>query len=297
MPSDSDFSLDRPAQARAFDRAAAGYDASFEPLQRMNAELLERLKYFSLNPQSILDLGAGTCSTTSQLRQRYPRAQVLALDSSLAMLQHAQRSWWRTARYHRVVAEAAQLPLRDHSVDLVYSNLLLPFCDRPHLVFRELARVLREGGLFVFSSLGPDTLMELRQAWRSVDDHEHVSQFLNLPQLGDALMQSGLIEPVMDTEHHTLSYPDAHALMRDLKRLGAQNAVTARFRGITGRTRLQRMAGAYETARLSTGLPATFEVIFGAAFAAGSAAAGGHQPGLGSGEAVFPLSSLQKRSR
>jgi len=283
--------------ARAFDRAAASYDSSFAPLQRLNAELLERLKFFSLDPQCILDLGAGTCSTTAQLRQRWPRAQVLAIDLSLPMLQRAQHSWWRTARYQRVAAEAAQLPLRNHSVDLAYSNLLLPFCDRPHLLFRELARVLKEGGLFVFSTLGPDTLKELRQAWHSVDDDPHVSQFLNLPQLGDALMQSGLVEPVMDTEHHSISYPDVHALMHDLKQLGAQNAITARFRAVTGRTRLQKMVSAYETARLPAGLPATFEVIFGAAFAAASAAAGGHEPGLGSGEVAVPISSLKKRSR
>jgi len=302
MARDSEFSLDRRALARAFDRAAGSYDSSFAPLQRMNDELLERLKYFSLDPQCILDLGAGPCSTTAQLRQRYPRAQVLAIDLSLAMLRRAQRSWWRPVRYQRIAAQAVQLPLRAQGVDLVYSNLLLPFCDRPRQLFLELARVLKDGGLFVFSSLGPDTLKELRQAWRSVDEYEHVSQFLDLPQLGAALMESGLIEPVMDIEHHSLSYPDTRALMHDLKRLGTQNAVGARFGGLTGRGRLDRMMRCYEGARLSTGLPATFEVIFGAAFAAGAGAgaAGGDEPsetGLPKGEIAFPVSALRKRTR
>lgn len=298
MPGESDFSLDQRALLRAFDRAAGKYDPSYAPLQRLNAELLERLNYFSLDPQNILDLGAGACGATPQLRQRYPRAQVIAMDVSLPMLRLAQRSWWRSARYQRIAAAAARLPLRDHCIDLVYSNQLLPFCDRPQGVFREVARVLKDGGLFVFSGLGPDTLSELRQAWHSVDDNAHVFAFPDLPQLGEALMQSGLVEPVMDTEHHTLSYPDARALMHDLKRLGAQNAIAGRFRGMTGRERLQRMMRGYEAARQPAGLPATFEVIFGAAFASSSAASH-HEPAQagGAAEVAIPVASLRKRSR
>jgi malonyl-CoA O-methyltransferase len=294
MSSDNEYSLDHRALRRAFDRAAADCDASFVPLQRMNAELLERLKYFSLDPQFILDLGAGTCGASLALRESFPRAQIVALDFSLPMLQGARHSWWPRGRFHRVMADAVRLPLVDHSVDLVYSNLLLPFCDRPHLVFRELARVLKEGGLLVFSSMGPDTLTELREAWRCVDDGAHVSQFLNLPQMGDALMHSGLTEPVMDTEHHSLEFQDVGALMQALKRLGAQNATSARSRGLTGRGRMRAMIDAYESARTPAGLPATFEVIFGAAFAAGRAELG--PAATEPGEVAIPLSALKKRS-
>jgi malonyl-CoA O-methyltransferase len=296
---EGEFSLDRKALARAFDRAATHKVVNrplHEALQHAAAELLERLRYFDLDPRCLLDLGAGRCRASLLLQQRYPRAQIIALDRSLAMLGSAPQAWWPRRRPRRIAAEAQHLPLRDHSVDLIYSNLLLPFCDRPAQVFRESARVLKEGGLFIFSSLGPDTLQELRLAWEGVDQGAHVSSFLNLPALGDALMQSGLTEPVMDTEQHRLHYPDLPALMRDLKHCGAQNALSTRPRGLTGRGQLRKLLAAYEPTRTPAGLPATFEVIFGAAFAAGKTASEG-AAAPERGEVAIPLSSLRKRIR
>jgi malonyl-CoA O-methyltransferase len=107
-------------------------------------------------------------------------------------------------------------------------------------------------------------------------------------------MYSGLVEPVMDTEQHLLHYPDVHALMRELKRAGAQNAVNSRARGLTGRGRLRRMRDAYEENRTAAGLPATFEVIFGAAFAGVRGQADQLHSG---GEVAIPLSSLKKHVR
>jgi malonyl-CoA O-methyltransferase len=156
--------------------------------------------------------------------------------------------------------------------------------------------VLKPGGVFVFSSFGPDTLKELRQAWGSVDLGVHVSQFPDMPQLGEALMHAGLSEPVMDVEQHCLPYPDAYALMRELKRIGARNAASARSRGLTGRARLQRMVAAYESQRTAAGLPATFEVIFGAAF--GAAAKHGGRGDLQSpGEYAVPLAAVGRSRR
>jgi malonyl-CoA O-methyltransferase len=296
---EGEFSLDRKALVRAFDRAAAhdaGDDPLLQGLERVGAELLDRLQYFALDPSFILDLGAGRCRATLTLQQVYPRAQVIALDLSLAMLRSAPRPWWPRRRPKCVAGEAERLPLRDHSVDLVYSNLLLPFCDQPHLVFREAARVLKQGGVFIFSSLGPDTLQELRLAWDSVDQAPHVNLFLNLPQLGDALMQSGLVEPVMDTEQHCLGYPNVQALMRDLKRLGAHNVASTRVRTLTSRRRLQEMVSSYESARAPAGISATFEIIFGAAFASGPPQREGFAT-TGLDEVAIPVSSLRKHVR
>ena len=203
-----DFSLDRRALARSFDRAAAGYDAAAQLQQQVRAELLERLQYFALEPHVILDLGAGTCQASVALSRRFAHARVIALDIAPGMLRASPRPGWPRRRFERVCADAYALPLASRSVDLVYSNLMLQWCDRPDLVFRELARVLKPGGVFVFSSFGPDTLKELRLAWESVDHGVHVSQFPDMPQLGEALMHAGLIEPVMDVEPHRLQYPE-----------------------------------------------------------------------------------------
>jgi len=290
-PGQINFTLDRRALARSFDRAGAGYDAAAQLQQQVRAELLERLRYFALEPQCILDLGAGTCQGSVALRRRYAHARVIALDIAPGMLKASPRPGWPRRRFERVCADAYALPLASRSVELIYSNLMLQWCDRPDMVFRELARVLKPGGVFVFSSFGPDTLQELRLAWESVDHGVHVSQFPDMPQLGDALMRAGLIEPVMDVERHRLLYPDAYALMRELKRIGAGNAASERSRALTGRARLQRMVEAYELRRTASGLPATFEVIFGAAFGAASEASGRADSST-PGEYAVPLAAL-----
>jgi malonyl-CoA O-methyltransferase len=295
------FALDRRALARSFDRAAPGYDAAAQLQQRVRAELLERLRFFTLAPQTILDLGAGTCRGSLALHRSYPRARVIALDIAPGMLKASPRPGWPRRRFERVCADAYALPLAARSVDLVYSNLMLQWCDRPGLVFRELARVLKPGAVLMFSSFGPDTLKELRLAWASVDDGTHVSQFPDLPQLGDALMHAGLAEPVMDVEPQLLLYPDVHALMRELKRIGARNAASQRSRALTGRGRLQRMIAAYETRRTAAGLPATFEVIFGAAFGGAAsdpeAAVDGHGDASSADGYAVPLAALRRSRR
>jgi len=212
------------------------------------------------------------------------------------MLRAAPRRWWPRARFHRVAADAHALAFGTHSIDLVYSNLMLPFCDQPGAVFQELARVLKPGGLFLFSTFGPDTLRELRTAWRHADDRIHVSQFLDVPQLGDALMQSGLIEPVIDVEQHQLYYPDAHLLMRELKRMGGQNCADTRSHSLTGKARLQKMVSAYEQVRTGAGLPATFEVVIGAAFAAASSRQEAPAP-RSRGEVAIAVNSVRKARR
>lgn len=294
------FALDRHALARSFDRAGTGYDAAAQLQQRVGAELLERLQFFALQPHTILDLGAGTCRGALELRRRFARARIIALDLAPGMLKAAPRARWPRRRFERVCADAYALPLATRSVDLVYSNLMLQWCDRPGLVFRELARVLKPGAVLVFSSFGPDTLKELRRAWESVDDAIHVSQFPDMPQLGDALMQAGLAEPVIDAEPQRLMYPDVHALMRELKRIGARNAASLRPRALTGRGRMQRMITAYETHRTTAGLPATFEVIYGAAFGAdalrAASAMEGHGDPAAEGYSV-PLAALRRSRR
>jgi malonyl-CoA O-methyltransferase len=305
---DSGFQLDRRALARAFDRAASAYDAAAVIQRRTRDGLLERLAFFALEPAAVLDLGAGTGQAAKVLQRRFPRAAVLALDLAPAMLRAgglaARRPWsrwrgWRSSRLTGICADAAALPIADHSIDLIFSNLMLQWCDRPEQVYRELVRVLKPRGLFLFSTFGPETLRELRTAWSAADDGRHISDFPDLPQLAEGLMHAGLNEPVLDVESHQLLYPDARALMRELKHIGASNAARDRPRGLTGRARLERMLAAYERLRRPGGLPATYEIFFGAAYRSGlGTGAVAHAPGaLGSVEQAVPLSSIRRRER
>lgn len=252
----------------AFEQASGGYDR-FTQLQRdIGAELLERLALFRLQPRRILDVGCGTGWLTRQLMDQYPKAQVYALDLSTGMLnQAAQHNRWRR-KMGRICGDAESLPLRNHQFDLVFSNLALQWCARLGEVFSEFQRVLNPGGLLMFSSFGPLTLNELRQAWAYVDDLVHVNQFVDMHDVGDSLMQAGLVDSVVDVERMRMYYDNVYGLMRDLKGMGAHNVNQGRASGLTTPSKLKQMLSAYERYRDTQGLPASFEAVFGHALAA-----------------------------
>ncbi|MHB1527931.1 MAG: malonyl-ACP O-methyltransferase BioC [Acidiferrobacteraceae bacterium] len=257
--------LDKRQIRTAFERAASGYDHA-APLQRMVGDrLLERLDVLAIAPQRVLDAGAGTGYCLPLLRRRYSTT-VIALDLALAMLHQARRrDRWRS-RSPCVCADAEQLPLAQASVGLVLSNLTLQWCDA-EAAFREFARVLAPEGLLLFSSFGPDTLKEVRAAWAGVDDEAHVHDFVDMHDLGDGLVRSGFSEPVLDVDRITLRYSEASDILSDLKGLGAHNARTGRFSGLTGKDRFRRFEERLSAGRGEDGrIPVTFEVVYGQAW-------------------------------
>ncbi len=284
--------LDTRRVRAAFERASVGYDRSAALQTRVRAELIARLALFKLAPQVALDLGTGTGAGAQVLARAYRRALVLALDNAEGMLRAARRRSGFFRRFTRVRADAAALPLASARVDLVFSNLMLQWCNDLSGPLAEVRRVLTPGGLFAFSTFGPDTLQELRAAWAAVDADSHVNRFLDMHDVGDALTRAGFAEPVLDVERIVLSYPDTTALMRDLKAIGAHNATSARPRGLTGRTRMQNMRAAYEQFRRDEHLPASFEVIYACAWG------GDAQRTLASvsaGEARIPADAIRRR--
>jgi malonyl-CoA O-methyltransferase len=286
------FTIERREVRRAFGRAASDYDAAAELQQRVRGELLERLDLVRIEPAAVLDLGTGTGHAALGLKRRYPKAQVVALDLAESMLHEAGRRQTLLRRFRRVCADAACLPFRSGSFDIVFSNLMLQWCNEPDRVFAECRRVLRPGGLLSFATFGPDTLIELRRAWAAVDDHVHVSRFIDMHDLGDALVRAGLAEPVMDVERHVLEYVEVRELMRELKAIGAHNASVGRSRGLTGKGALARMIAAYETFRRDGRLPATYEVVFGHAWAPVTEPRSRRAP---TGETRVPISQLGGR--
>jgi malonyl-CoA O-methyltransferase len=262
------FALDRRQMRRAFERASQSYDRAAVLQTEVRRRLLSRLEYLKLEPEVIVDAGCGTGHAARELKKRFPHARVIALDIATGMLREAGRNqgWWR--RFERVCADAERMPLADASVDLIFSNLMLQWCDEPDAVFREFRRVLRPRGLLTFSTFGPDTLMELRAAWATVDGRTHVSRFIDMHDIGDALVRARLAEPVLDVERFTLTYDTALALMRDLKAIGAQNATAGRPAGLTGRAAFAAATAGYERFRIAGRLPATYEVVLGQAWGA-----------------------------
>jgi malonyl-CoA O-methyltransferase len=291
----SAFHLDRPEVRASFDRASATYEAAAVLQARVADELLTRLEPFNFKPEVVVDLGAGTGRITGELKRNYRRALVIALDLAPRMLQEARRHQQFFRRFERVCGDAMRLPLADASADVIFSSLMLQWCDPPDEVFAEIRRVLKPGGFFAFTTFGPDTLRELRTAWEEADgamnEYNHVNHFLDMHDIGDALVRAGLSEPVLDVDRMQLTYPDALALMRDLKAIGAHNVTAGRPRGLLGRARLQRMQDAYEAFRKDGKLPATYEVVYGAAWGA----AGRPASVMVSGEARIAPGSIRRR--
>ena len=268
------YSLERQAVRRAFDRAALSYDSGAGLQREVASRMAERLQYVKLAPARVLDLGCGTGADLALLAQAYPEARRIGCDWSTAMLRRARDRVPRLKRLlpllglgmpQLVCAEASALPLRSGSIGFVWSNQMLHWLDDPGPALREILRVLDVGGLFMFSTLGPDTLKELRQAFAR-DPGPHVHNFDDMHDVGDLLVACGFADPVMDMETITLTYPDVNALVQDLRRTGATNRTVQRRRGLTGSVLWQGARDAYETFRRDGRLPATFEVIYGHAW-------------------------------
>ena len=272
--------LDRAEVRRAFDHAAASYDAHAVLQREVCDRLLERLGFTSLQPARVLDVGTGTGYGLAHLHERYEQAALCALDISPAMLAAsrarlpqpgwAQRALQRlnpsTRQTHLVCADMERLPLAPNSMNLVWSSLALQWAQDLEATLRGFHRVLAPGGLLMFATFGPDTLKELRAAFASVDDAPHVNRFIDLHDIGDMLIHAGFASPVMEMDMLTLTYTDLKALMRDLKGIGAHNAAAMRKRGLLGKSSWQRLEQAYEANRREGRLPATFEVIYGHAW-------------------------------
>lgn len=262
---------DRPAASaprrrevrRRTDASVAGADDFLST--RTREELLARLDLTAIRPRRVLDVGAATGRASAELARRYRGCRVVSLDLSPARLAAARRSRGRFfARRDEVAGDAARLPFRDRVFDLVFANLLLPWFADPAPVLAETARVLRPEGLFTFASLGPDSFRELREAWRAVDEGEHVQGFPDMHDLGDALVRAGLRDPVLDVEHLTVTYTEPAALWRDLTAAGARNTLAGRSRGLATPARFRRLAEAWGRMRREDGrLPLTLELVYG----------------------------------
>ncbi len=286
------FALDRAQLRAAFDRAAGSYDAAAGLQREIADRLLERLEDIRLTPMQVLDVGCGTGYCSDRLARRYRGARIVGVDVAPAMLERArQRAWWHPSAWRRraVCGDAERLPFATASVDAIVSNLTLQWCQ-PAAAFAEFRRVLRPGGLLMFTSFGPDTLKELRAAWSSVDERPHVHSFLDLRDVGDLMLASGFADPVVDVERMTRLYPTVLDVLRNLKHIGAHNVAPARARGLTGKDRFAQFRRAYEAAAVDGAIPATYEVVFGHAWAPSADPARRREHG----DVIIPLSEIRR---
>ncbi len=283
--------IDEPSVRRAFDRAAANYDRAADLQKEVADELLDRLAGIRVTPERIVDLGCGTGYALDRLQRMYRRADVLGIDFAPAMAGRVGGGSRIRRRPAAICGDARRTPLPDQSVDIAFSNLTVQWIDDLRAFFTEVRRILRPEGVLMFSTFGPDTLAELRQAWASVDSGVHINTFLDMHDIGDAVLASGLSEPVMDVDRFQRTYTDVRALMQSIKAIGANNATRGRPRHLTGRERLRRLEAHYPDFDDAGNARATWEVAYGHAWGAETP-----RPGRATaGEFQIPLESIGHR--
>lgn len=269
--------LDRAAAKRWFDRASGTSGGADHLAREIERRMVSRLAYIKHAPPRILDVGAGAGAGVATLRRAYPHAEVVAVDAAFAQVARAQsgpslgrrlRALVGTSQERFVCADMTALPFAAASCAMIWSNLALAWSDDFAATLREWHRVLAVGGLLMFSSYGPDTLKELRAAFAAADSAPHVHPFVDMHDVGDALVASGFADPVIDMETLTVTYSAIDALFADLRANGERNALASRRRGLTGRRLWRRMREAYATHAIDARLPATFEIVYGHAWKA-----------------------------
>lgn len=259
--------LDRIAIRRRFARAAASYAEASRLEAEVGARMLERLDYVKLDPRRVLDAGCGPAREAAALADRYPQATLVLLDPALPMLGTARpagllsRLFARRERF-AICGELERMPVAASSIGLAWSNMALHWVAEPLAAIRELHRVLEPDALVMFSTLGPDSLKELRAAAGPARVHA----FVDMHDIGDMLVHAGFADPVMDMEHVTLTFESPRALVAELKAIGATNRTRGRPRALMGRTRWSRAMQRLQSLARDGRIPATFEVVYGHAW-------------------------------
>ena len=257
-----------------FNRIARNFDAADFVHATSRNGLLARLRPMVVEAQTVVDLGSATGSAARLLKKRFRHARVLSVDLSRDMLLQGRRKQPWFARAAAIQAHAEALPFANQSVDVVFANLLLPWLGSPVPMFAEVARVLRQDGLLLFATLGPDSLLELRQAWQTVDHYAHVNRFFDMHDIGDAAVQAGLRDPVLDVDRMSVTYASAAALFMDLTAVAGRNCLRGRNPSLVGRSRFAKMVSALDAARKDDLLKFNLELVYGHCWGRGPRAPG-----------------------
>lgn len=231
---------------RQFKGANDTFAGSAGVFERISEQLVERLQLLSVQPRAVLDLGCRNGYQLGALQKCYPEALVVGVDPIGPGTVNARR-WWQRKRPEQpaLAGDPHLLPLANESVDLVVSNLFLPWCHDPAAVFSEVVRVLRPNGAFMFTSAGPDTLVEFAALWQQIDEFAHLFGLVDMHNIGDELLAAGLSAPVLDRENITVDYASVDALQIELRNVGAGNIACGRRSGLMAdsvRTKLRNLA-------------------------------------------------------
>jgi len=256
--------IDKILISDSYTKAAKRYE-EFAFLQKeVASRLMERLELMNVTPSHVLDAGCGTGLCTRLLAKRFNKSKIIGVDISAGMIEQANKNKGFFDKTQYQLADMQQLPFSANQFDLVFSNLALYWIKDLHKVFAEFNRVLKPGGLLIFSTLATDTLMELKQSWSQVDDRVHVNDFYDMHIIGDQVYKAQFENTVMDRDIITLSYKTLVGLIKDIKLSGANVLASREQKGLMGRSKFEKLNAAYQQFNWNDGqLPATCEIAYG----------------------------------
>ena len=251
----------------SFNRHAAQYEHFSRVQQEIGRRLFERLSYLKNIPTCVLDLGCGTGYFSQLLQTLYPKAQIVGVDIAHSMLTQAKIKQDADNHWSLLNADMRCLPFDASTFDLVFANQVIHWSFPMQQILQEINRVMSAEGCLMFSTLGPDTFIELKQAFSRADPYTHVNDFVDLHIVGDCLLQELFIDPVVDRECLTAHYSSLTALLSSLKAQGVRNVHPARNLGLTGRSTWRIFTEAMAASKTSKGdYPLSYEVIYGHAW-------------------------------
>ena len=258
--------LDRHLIRKSFSKAAKTYAEHAVVDAEIQQRLIERLEVVKKTPEVVLDLGCGLATSLSSIKQLWPECQVVGMDVALPMLKQGKVDELVESGGHRLCGDAHAIPLASESVDVIFSNFLLPWILNLDLGFSEMRRILKPDGMIVLSTFGLDTLHELKQSAWEVDGQAHVNDFMEIREIGDRMLAVGFLNPVLDIDRLTLTYSNVSGLLKDLKLTGNGNMRKDRQQTLTAKGFIPKLEERYETYRENGMLPATYEIVYAMAW-------------------------------
>ncbi len=256
---DNNLAIDKTKVRRSFSSAVETYDGLATLQRKVGLDLLAKVSSDELNNR-VVDIGCGTGFLTQELLHRTSADQLIALDIAMPMLQFTRTKLKHSVNY--LCSDAEFLPLLNGSVDSLYSNLALQWCQNLTALFNNFNRVLCREGRVYFSTFGPGTLQELKKSWAEVDEFTHVNNFYSDTELYHSLQNTGFKDIQIEVKCYQSNYQTVLQLMRELKGIGAHNVLSGRYKKTTSKHRMQKMINSYEKYRVNGYIPATYEVIF-----------------------------------
>ena len=265
-------------------RVARDYDRGAFLQLEIAKRLLEKANTIKAAPSTIVDLGAGTGIMSQLLANKFPESEIIAVDGSEQMCAEAMKK----QGFKTICADFKSLPLSDWACNAIYSNLMLQWVTEHSQVFSEVNRVLSSGGFFIFSTFGPDTMLEAKQAWAKVDEYKPINDFADMQHTADLLAKQGMIDVVVSREIITVKYSNPKNILKDLKNLGATNATAMnKCKGWLTKSKVVKFLKHYEEFKLPDGTyPLTYEVIYGIGWAKDKTSA--------AREHIIPVDHLRK---